>query len=213
MSLPVNEYFTTIQGEARFTGTPCLFIRLQGCDVGCGWCDTKHTWDLSNPVDHVDGKQIESDSFAYYSEEALMALAKSSGVKHVVLTGGEPATHDLTKLTGLLHDEGFSVQIETSGTYEIKCDSRTWVTVSPKIGMAGGRKVLESALTRANEIKHAVGKAKDLINLVELIGDETENVWLQPLSQNEKSTSICVKAAMDKGYKLSVQTHKYIGVR
>lgn len=211
--LPVNEYFTTIQGEARFTGTPCLFIRLQGCDVGCAWCDTKHTWDLSNPVDHVDGKQTDSDSFAYYSEESLLELAKSSGVKHVVLTGGEPAAYDLTKLTGLLHDEGFSVQIETSGTYEIKCDSRTWVTVSPKIGMAGGRKVLESALKRANEIKHPVGKAKDLINLVELIGDETENVWLQPLSQNEKSTSICVKAAMDKGYKLSVQTHKYIGVR
>lgn len=211
--LPVNEYFTTIQGEASFTGTPCLFIRLQGCDVGCGWCDTKHTWDLSSPVDHVDGKQADSDSFAYYSEESLLALAKSSGVKHVVLTGGEPAAYDLTKLTGLLHDEGFSVQIETSGTYEIKCDSRTWVTVSPKIGMAGGRKVLESALKRANEIKHPVGKTKDLINLVELIGDKTENVWLQPLSQSRKATSICVKAAIDKGYKLSVQTHKYIGVR
>ena len=42
--LKINEIFDTIQGEAYFTGTPATFIRLQGCPVGCAWCDTKHTW-------------------------------------------------------------------------------------------------------------------------------------------------------------------------
>ena len=42
--LRVNEIFPTIQGEATWTGTPATFIRLQGCPVGCSWCDTKHTW-------------------------------------------------------------------------------------------------------------------------------------------------------------------------
>ena len=41
--LKINEIFDTIQGEAYFTGTPATFIRLQGCPVGCNWCDTKHT--------------------------------------------------------------------------------------------------------------------------------------------------------------------------
>ena len=44
MMIRVNEIFFTIQGEAAFTGTPAIFVRLQGCAVGCGWCDTKHTW-------------------------------------------------------------------------------------------------------------------------------------------------------------------------
>ncbi len=42
----VNEIFETIQGEATYTGTPAVFVRLQGCPVGCPWCDTKHTWDV-----------------------------------------------------------------------------------------------------------------------------------------------------------------------
>ena len=40
----INEIFETIQGEGHFTGIPSIFIRLQGCPVGCSWCDTKHSW-------------------------------------------------------------------------------------------------------------------------------------------------------------------------
>ena len=40
---PINEIFQSIQGEGYFTGQPAIFIRLQGCDVGCSWCDTRHT--------------------------------------------------------------------------------------------------------------------------------------------------------------------------
>ncbi len=43
---PVNELFETLQGEGSFTGVPAIFVRLQGCPVGCPWCDTRHTWDL-----------------------------------------------------------------------------------------------------------------------------------------------------------------------
>jgi hypothetical protein len=48
-TLPVNEFFETVQGEATFTGMPSTFVRLQRCDVGCPWCDTKYTWDI-DPV-------------------------------------------------------------------------------------------------------------------------------------------------------------------
>lgn len=45
MQYPINEMFQTLQGEGYFTGVPAIFIRLQGCPVGCAWCDTKHTWE------------------------------------------------------------------------------------------------------------------------------------------------------------------------
>ncbi len=45
MQYPINEMFQTLQGEGYFTGVPAIFIRLQGCPVGCSWCDTKHTWE------------------------------------------------------------------------------------------------------------------------------------------------------------------------
>ena len=45
MQYPINEMFQTLQGEGYFTGVPAIFIRLQGCPVGCARCDTKHTWD------------------------------------------------------------------------------------------------------------------------------------------------------------------------
>jgi len=48
MYYPINEMFQTIQGEGYYTGTPAIFVRLQGCPVHCQWCDTKYTWQCLN---------------------------------------------------------------------------------------------------------------------------------------------------------------------
>ena len=115
--------FETIQGEGVYTGVPAIFVRLQGCPVGCPWCDTKHTWTLDeNLIDSVDAvvnKSEESERFFGISDLGLLALFEQQGynAKHVVITGGEPCMYDLTGLTELLHERGFTSQIETSGTY------------------------------------------------------------------------------------------------
>ena len=50
ITLSINEMFETIQGEGAHTGIPSIFVRLQGCPVGCPWCDTKHTWTLEDAL-------------------------------------------------------------------------------------------------------------------------------------------------------------------
>jgi 7-carboxy-7-deazaguanine synthase len=218
-TLPVNEIFQTIQGEARFTGTPAVFVRLMGCDVGCAFCDTKHTWfvapDLAIAPAEMLGKVEDAPTYATFSAAELVDLVTRYQAKHVVLTGGEPCAHDLRALTGALCDAGRTVQIETSGTYPILVDHRAWVTLSPKIGMPGGRDIYETAFARADEIKVPVGKPADIEKMVPWLGHAraSVDVWLQPLSTSKKATELCIASATANGWRLSIQTHKFIGVR
>ena len=88
-SLPVMESFFTIQGEGYYTGTAAYFIRLGGCDVGCSWCDVKESWDM-----HIHPKiQVEK----------LVEEAQKSACQFVVITGGEPAMHNLHELVENAH--------------------------------------------------------------------------------------------------------------
>ena len=217
--LRVNEMFPTIQGEANWTGTPSTFIRLQGCPVGCHWCDTKHTWPVNEkkkiPVGEMLGKIDPAPTWAEMSEVDVTAVAKALQPRHFVITGGEPCTYDLFLLTANLKTLG-SVQVETSGTHEVKVVPGTWVTVSPKIGMAGGLEVRGDAMQRADEIKFPVETAEDIERLEELLGRHPANgplVWLQPVSQGDEATELCLETCRRNGWRLSLQTHKYAGLR
>lgn len=223
--MPVNEIFDTLQGEATFTGAPSTFVRMQFCDVGCPWCDTKYTWhtDPKRAVEYdaMAKKKDDDDTYAMVNVDDLVARLALRLPRHVVITGGEPCAYDLSKFTEWLHDAGKTTQIETSGTRDIMCDHRTWVTVSPKIGMPGGYPLNWRAMRRANEVKMPVGKPADVATVIELqrqmmdAGHWTKDfpVWLQPLSQSPKATALCVQAATAHGFRVSIQTHKFLGLR
>ncbi len=218
----VNELFQTIQGEGFYTGVPAIFIRLQGCDVGCAWCDTKNTWDIDpdkqSPLHELTDHSDDSSSWAEVSAQGMVDEIKrlEYTAKLVVITGGEPCMADLRELTTLLHELGFYTQIETSGTYPILTDKRTWVTLSPKVNMRGGKVVLHSALERANEIKHPVGREKDIEQLDELLAQLTsladKTICLQPISQKASATELCSRVCIERNWRLSVQVHKYLGI-
>lgn len=221
--LPVNEIFDTLQGEAYWTGMPSTFVRLQGCDVGCPWCDTKHTWALSVgnvvSIQAMMEKTSDGPSYAVLEVPQLVGLIAGRLPRHVVITGGEPCQYDLDQLTYDLFEAGKSVQVETSGTQPIRADMRTYITVSPKVGMPGGFEVLDEVLGRAHEIKMPVGKPHD-IEIVASIMQRLlhmdagqPHVWLQPLSTSAKATALCVQAATERGWRVSLQTHKYAGLR
>ena len=221
MKYPVNEVFETIQGEGVYTGVPAIFVRLQGCPVGCSWCDTKHTWetltenrvdpDLVIQIDGEIGRWAELDA----KELSAQLVAKGFTAKHIVITGGEPCIYDLRPLTQALSEQGYQCQIETSGTFEVLCDPRTWVTVSPKVNMKGGYKVLEQSLVRADEIKHPVAKQMHIDELDQLLeGIDTlgKTICLQPISQKPRATELAMKVCIARNWRLSIQTHKYLNI-
>ena len=218
----VNELFQTIQGEGFYTGVPAIFVRLQGCDVGCAWCDTKHTWEIdpekqSNLISLTD-KSTESDRWADASTKDIIneinRLSYSANL--IVITGGEPCMFDLRELTQTLNQYGFKTQVETSGTYPILVDEFTWVTLSPKINMRGKKEILKTALIRANEIKHPVGTEKDIDQLEELLAKadsiQDKTICLQPISQKASATALCMKICIERNWRLSIQMHKYLQI-
>ncbi len=163
-------------------------------------------------------KTKESDKWGAASSEDLLAVIGRQGytARHVVITGGEPCIHDLLPLTDLLEKNGFSCQIETSGTHEVRCTPNTWVTVSPKLNMRGGYEVLSQALERANEIKHPVGRVRDIEALDELLATLTDDkprvIALQPISQKDDATRLCIETCIARNWRLSMQTHKYLNI-
>jgi 7-carboxy-7-deazaguanine synthase len=217
----VNEVFQTIQGEGFYTGTPAIFLRLQGCDVGCSWCDTKHTWEIDPKLEvaatEVIGAQNEAKTWANYSANHLVDMISSQPwqASLVVITGGEPCMFDLKPLTQALEDKGYQVQIETSGTYPVLCSADAWVTVSPKLNMKGKKEVLLQALERANEIKYPVARKQHIDQLEALLDrlhKPPQSISLQPISQQQSATQLAIETCMAKNWRLSVQMHKYLQI-
>ena len=222
MSYRINEIFETLQGEGTFTGVPSIFLRLQGCPVGCPWCDTQHTWE-TNPSDQVSVERLmaKTEATAEWAEmtaEDIISRFEKEGytAKHVVITGGEPAMFDLLPLGNALEAKGYQLQIETSGTFELKVTDNTWVTVSPKLDMPGGYLVRPDCMARANEIKHPVAMQKHIDALDSLLKrcppKADAVICLQPISQRPRATELAMKTCIARNWRLSVQMHKYLNI-
>ena len=127
-TLRVSEVFLSLQGEGPSAGTPAHFLRLQGCDVGCSWCDTKYSWEASA------GRAIDLDQA--WKEAAVL------GTSHMlVVTGGEPLQHPAIAavLEGALARWPV-VEVETSGIAPPPLSHpRLFYNVSPKLSSATPR--------------------------------------------------------------------------
>lgn len=196
-SYPVMEHFYTLQGEGVHTGKAAYFIRLGGCDVGCVWCDVKDSWDASgHPL---------------MTTEEITSIAAAHTGRLAVITGGEPAMHDLTYLCNALHEKGFNIHIETSGAHLMKGDIN-WVTLSPKKFKAP----LDECVARANELKVVVFHKSDF-EWAEQHAAKTNpecKLFLQPeWSKRDSMTPLIIDyIKQHPQWQLSLQTHKYINI-
>jgi organic radical activating enzyme len=197
-ALPVMEHFYTIQGEGYHQGRAAYFIRLGGCDVGCVWCDVKESWD--------------ANQHAHKSIDELLTEVKSTPAEIIIITGGEPLMYDCTALTKLLQDQGYKTHLETSGAYPLS-GTWDWICVSPKKFKAPQ----EDVLLKAHELKVVVFHPSDLdwaVRHATLVNDECR-LYLQPEWSKEKAMLplITQHIQQDPRWQLSLQVHKYIGVR
>ncbi|WP_269525929.1 7-carboxy-7-deazaguanine synthase QueE [Coraliomargarita parva] len=171
MKLPIHERFYTFQGEGSHAGRAAFFIRCFGCPVHCPWCDSAGTW-------HPD---YIPEQIARLEVEALADEAAHTKAEFVVVTGGEPAIHDLAPLCDALHARKLPVHLETSGAFPIRGDF-DWITLSPK----RWKLPLAENLQKASEFKLIIDRTDALEEYREVIRDastgtsDQRSVWLHP---------------------------------
>ena len=194
---PIVETFHSVQGEGLWTGTNAFFIRLAGCDVGCPWCDTKISWST---------KPHQTVAVA-----DLVQQAQAAQPFMVVITGGEPLMHDLNPLTQALKQSGLRLHLETSGAHPFSGEF-DWVSLSPKRFTPPQPEIY----AHADELKVVIATAEDLAWATHQATQvpSTTVKLLQPEWTHGTSQQLVfdyVKQHSD--WRISLQTHKFLGVR
>lgn len=194
--LPVMESFYTIQGEGFHSGSPAHFIRTAGCDVGCGWCDVKESWDEDlHPI--VDIRTLINDV--------------KSDCNIVVVTGGEPLLWNMKPLTKLLKKNNFKTHIETSGSSKLTGDW-DWICLSPK----KRKSPMSEVYKKANELKMIIYNNSDFKFAEEQAKKVNSQcmLFLQPewTRKDLIMPKIVDYVMKNSKWKISLQTHKYLNI-
>ena len=193
---PIVEIFHSVQGEGFHTGIPHVFIRFGNCNLRCEWCDT----------DFMTFEDMDTDSII---EEVL-----SYDCDRVIFTGGEPAMQDLSVIGKRLKEHGINISIETNGTIPVD-PIVDWICVSPKDQLYPNVSIKQRT---GDELK-VVYCGQDLALYDELKKGFT-HLYIQPcyvedesVEANGKSFQIVERLVKDSpGWRLSLQTHKWMGV-
>lgn len=175
--LPLYERFHSWQGEGTHLGKSAFFIRLYGCPVQCPWCDSAGTW-------HPDNKpeSIERVNILDLADEAFLSCPEI-----VVITGGEPAIHDLYALSQQLRSRNLPVHLETCGAYSVQGEM-DWITVSPKWSALP----IEESMERADELKIIVEDEGSISKWCEVLSLKKLDVpvWLHPEWSRSKDQKV-----------------------
>ncbi|NQY78887.1 MAG: 7-carboxy-7-deazaguanine synthase QueE [Candidatus Caenarcaniphilales bacterium] len=228
MNLLVNkvydkaQIFETVQGEGVHSGVPSFFIRLQGCNVRCFFCDEKSTWKHGGEF----AAEIDIDEILNFLNE------KNPNLKRIVITGGEPTEQNLVPLIRALARKGFSVALETAATGEYLEDifdlknelgsEKLWITFSPKeIYSENGKPASERIWQGADELKFVFASEKAGKYLLEVIFKELDiikskmPVFLVPDWNNKEKYQeeiLNILKIYPARCRIGIQAHKFWGL-
>lgn len=194
--MKVNEIFYSIQGEGHYAGTPAVFVRLQGCNLKCKFCDTNHS----------SGKEM--------SNVMILQEVQKYPAKVVIITGGEPLLQDIEPLVDTLQKHRYKVNIETNGTIPMT-DSLAfklnWITCSPKFEF---EKNGEMKLDYYDEIK-VLYNGQSLTPYERFFKDSHVRMFLQPMETKKENNieKTINKIKEDTRWKLSIQLHKMLKIQ
>ncbi len=214
-TIQLSEVFTSVQGEGIYTGIPMLFIRFQGCSLGCTWCDSKYTWSPKG------GRE-----WTWESLEKVIKTTRDEGIGWACVTGGEPLEYpeDLYKILYKLSESKYAVEVETSGLVPIPDNLRRLVTswvVDLKTPGSGVLKepVLEDLerLMWGDQLKCVVTNSADLqyVHYALKLHPTPANILISPVFTDQGTldpelAQKCAAFCVEDGYRLSLQTHKFI---
>ena len=193
---PIVEIFHSVQGEAFHAGIPHFFIRFGNCNLRCEWCDT----------DFLTFEEMELDR--------IVSKVISYNCNRVIFTGGEPCLQDLETIGNELKNHGINLSVETNGTIEVP-DVIDWICVSPKDQVYPNVSIKQRT---GNELK-VVYCGQDLSMYDDLM-QGFDHHFIQPcymendsIEENGKSFAIVENLVKNTpGWRLSLQTHKWMGV-
>ncbi len=211
MTYSVKEIFYTLQGEGANSGRPAVFCRFSGCNLWsgreedrssaiCRFCDT----DFVGTNGLGGGKFNRASALAAAIETAW--TARTVHQRFVVFTGGEPLLQLDSALIDELHHRRFSIAVETNGTIRPP-RGIDWTCMSPKSGT-------ELAVRRGEELKLVF--PQDGLSPAELESLDFRHFFLQPMDgprRDENTKSAIEYCKENPKWRLSLQTHKMIGIR
>ncbi len=211
MTYSAKEVFLTVQGEGGQAGRPAVFLRFAGCNLWsgreqdrasavCSFCDT----DFVGVDGDGGGKFATADLLA--DHVAAMWRGRAGDPKLVVCTGGEPLLQLDPPLIAALRARDFEIAIESNGTLAAP-DGIDWICVSPKADA-------DLIQVKGQELKLVYPQVKALPERFEDL--DFERFWLQPMDGPDQAanTAAAIEYCLTHPqWRLSVQTHKYIGVR
>ena len=213
MTYSVKEMYYTLQGEGANTGRPAVFCRFAGCnlwsgreedreDAICTFCDTDFVG-----VDGPGGGRFESASLLASAIEAMWPQKSKTllGRPLVVCTGGEPLLQLDEELVLAFHSLGFEIAVETNGTQQPP-PGLDWICVSPKAGA-------DWVLRTGDELKLVYPQVNLMPQAVSEL--DFEHFFLQPMDgpDRDENTRRAVEYCLDHPqWRLSLQTHKFIGI-
>ena len=213
MTYSVKEIFYTLQGEGANAGRPAVFLRFAGCNLWtgreedratatCTFCDTDFVG-----TDGPDGGKFRTARELADAVRSRWPAHDTDGARPlVVCTGGEPLLQLDEALVGALHAAGLEIAVETNGT-QVPPDGIDWICVSPKAGA-------ELVLRRGNELKLVFPQRGAEPEMFEAL--PFDHFFLQPLDSADaaEATRRAVEYCLaHPRWRLSLQTHKLLGIR
>ena len=194
--LPIVEIFHSVQGEGFHNGIPHVFVRFGKCNLRCEWCDTDFMTFEERDLDSIVGEILSYDC------------------ERVIFTGGEPAMHDLSTIGGRRKEHGISLSIETNGTIPID-PVIDWICVSPKDQLYPNVSIKQRT---GDELK--VVYCGQELGMYDDLKQGFTHHYIQPcyiesdsVEVNGINFQVVEKLVKDNpGWRLSLQTHKWMGV-